>query len=357
MALRFPRLVFPLLLVAPFLLRAQTAPALPPNAEVMLRDLDAMETQRKSLMLTSWRAALAKVSEGAAQGPAAAAMYRTAVEETRFQGKINQSAAYTEWKNTYEEALKSKEMQAVLLLHLKYLELSMKRTDAEKPELFAPPSLAYAQEVAQSDILFLKQEREAEQFKMNKDRGQSITARDKDAQDVGVKVAAFRKELLDKPLTDSVFTKWLRLDQWLPKKDWELVPGNLAGILSKNVRPYLRAAKDPKISDTWIFEMQFLADRVVYGRLQHEAENFDKVTRPVMQFNRANDMIEIGDLKGGAVEIYTLIKTYPQHADFSKWVARLRQVLAPAAAAAPAAPAPVEAEVPATPVSSGTSPQ
>lgn len=352
MALRFPSFLLPLLIAAPLCVQAQPSPVLPANAEVMLRDLDAIETQRKSLMLNSWRAALAKVSEGAGQGAAAAALYRTAVEETRFEGKINQSAAYSEWKNTYEEALKTKEMQAILLLHLKYLQLSLKRTDAEKPELFAAPSLAYAQELAQSDILFLKQEREAEKFQVDKDRGQSIQQRDKEALDVGKKIAAFRKELLDKSLMDSVFTKWLRLEQWLPKKDWELVPGNLSGILSKNVRPYMKAAKDPKIADTWFFEMQFLADRVAYGRLQHDAENFDKVVRPPMQFSRANDLIEIGDVKGGATEMYALIKTYPQHADFSKWVARLREVLAPAAKTSPVEPA-----EPVTSVSSGTSPQ
>ncbi len=43
--------------------------------------------------------------------------------------------------------------------------------------------------------------------------------------DIAQKAINAKKDLLDKSISDGVFTRWLRLQQWLPKGDnWELTP-------------------------------------------------------------------------------------------------------------------------------------
>ena len=216
-------------------------------------------------------------------------------------------------------------------MHLKYLVLSLERKASDKPELFAPVALDYAVELAALDPLFFKQQEFIKEQK------------DKRPEDVAVQneAAKMKDELLNKSLAESLFVKWLRLGSWLPAGDnWELTPGNIPGILEKDVRPFLRKAKNPQVVETWEFEMKVLADRITFGRLEHQAAEFNTVTRPRLQFSRANDMVEIGQKNRAASEIYSMVKTYPQHPDFTKWVQRLRELLKsvePAPAAAPAA--------------------
>lgn len=310
------------------LLAQQDGPAV--NVDSILRDLDQIEQQQKQTVVSAKQAALNRLKAGAASGSAAASLYADAVEAVDFEGKPNKATALSDWKTANAELLRSKEMQALLTLNLRYLILSLERASSDDPKLFVAPSLAYAQELFNSDTLFHKDAKA--------DRGNS--ERDKQERALMNQVNAAKKELLDKSVADGVFSKWLRLNQWLPKADgWELSAGNLAGILEKNVRSQLREQKDPRLIDTWDMEMQLLADRATSGRLEFAAADFNTVARPKLIFARANDMIIIGQKNRGVSDIYALVKANPQHPDFSKWVARLRELLKkPEAAAAEATP-------------------
>lgn len=331
---------------------AQDVPA--PNVEIILKELDQIEHQQKMVIQNARQAALAKLKAATSSGPAAVNLYEEAVEATQFEGKKGKGATFADWKEMNADLLGSKGMQTVVMLHLKYLVLSLERKASGKPELFVQPSLAFAVEVFSADQFFLKQAERSEVLKEEKALGDRQSIREKEDQAVLAKLLPAKKEILDKPITESVFTKWLRLGPWLPKgDDWEAVASNIPGILEKNVRPFLRETKNPQLLETWEFEMKILADRATFGRLEHEVVEFNAFTRPRLQFSRANDMIELGQKNRGVTEIYGMIKTYPQHPDFAKWVQRLRDLLKPAAPAE-AAPAP---EAAATSPAPGTSPQ
>ena len=298
------------------------------NADAILRDLDQIEQQQKQAIRSARITAISQIKAAASNGTAAANLYEKAIEATQFDGIRNKGSSFTDWKSSHADMLRNKEMQTMLLLHLKYLVLSMERKGSDKPELFAPPALSYAVEVAAFDPVLLKQ---AEAIKENTGQKEDIA--------MMKEVQKMKDELLTKSLAESVFVKWLRLGSWLPKaEDWELAPGNISGILEKDVRPFLRKAKNPQLIETWEFEMKVLADRITFGRLEHQAEEFNTVTRPRLQFSRASDMVEIGQKNRAATEIYTMIKTYPQHPDFGKWVQSLREMLKPAEPAPAASP-------------------
>ncbi len=305
----------------------------PVNASAILQDLDKIELQQKQTVLSARQSATAQIRAAANSPSAADALYEQAVEAMQFDGIKNKGGNFAEWKSSKAPLLRSKEMQAILSFHLRYLALSLDRFGSDKPELFAQPAYDYVKELAAYDVNFTK---------LGQKGPDPQSQRDRDEAALNKEILNAKKELLGASLNESVFVKWLRLEPFLPKgDDWELKPGDLSGILDKDVRSVFRKAKDPRIIETWEYEMKVKADRVTATRLDHAADDFNTVTRPQMQFSRANDMILIGQKNRGIAEIYSMIKTYPTHADFGQWVQRLRELLkasepAPAAAAAPA---------------------
>ncbi|MEX1117989.1 MAG: hypothetical protein WEB60_04265 [Terrimicrobiaceae bacterium] len=278
----------------------------PINAELVLRELAALEDKQKQTHQQALTSAINTLRPGSGGGAAASTLYQSAVEATRFEGLKDKVTAFIDWKKQNSDLLRSSEMQTALGLHIRYLLLSIQRNEAEDGKQFVQPSLDYVEDLRQ----FLG----------------SLEKLDKVPDPI--------KDLMDKGINDSVFTKWLRLGSWLPDgKQWEANPGNLRGILEKNVRVVLREEKSPKVIETWDYEMTYEADRVTTGRLAHAADSFNTVNRPKMQFSRANDLVLIGQKNRGTTEILGLVRAYPQHPDFGTWVARLKELLAPPAAA------------------------
>lgn len=326
-------------------LLAQQQDAQPVNVTAILQDLDKMEQTQKQTMLSTRQAAASQIQAASTNANAAVELYTQAVEAMQFDGIKNKGSNFAEWKNGRGAILRTNEMKTILLFHLRYLSLSLQRAGSDKPALFAQPAYDYVKDLGAFDPNFIK---------LSQKGPEPQSQRDKDDAVLNKEILAAKKELLGGSLNDSIFVRWLRLESFLPKgDDWELKPGDIAGILEKDIRPVLRKAKDPRLLETWEFEMKIKADRVTSGRLEHDAVDFNTVTRPQLQFSRANDMVEIGQKNRAITEIYSMIKTYPTHADFGQWVARLRELLkssAPAPAASPAA------ESPAAPATSSAGP-
>jgi len=274
------------------------------DAALLLRELDAIETRQKQTLGSEKARVFSTLRAAAAGGTQAVNLYEKAVEETRFAGRKDKVQAFTDWKKQNGDAFRGREMQEAALLHVRYLILSLERADADDAGDFAKPSLEYAVTLAGA----LESRRKAQ----------------------GVPKDAL--ELLDKPLAQGVIAQWFGLAPWLPKGDsWEPVPGNLAGILDKNVRPVLRENRDPRLLETWDYQIALEAARVEDGRLEHAAARFERIDRPNILFSKANDTAALG-LKNRAVqEIIVLAKAHPSHPDFSKWIERARELLAPPA--------------------------
>jgi len=295
---------------------AATSPAAqtdgpPLNTEAILRELEALEKKQEQLISSAKNAAINALRPAAQGGSAATNLYIQAVEATRFEGVKNKGSEFLDWKKENESLLDSKAMQAAIALNVRYLLLSIERGASEDADAFAAPSLAYTDELVK-----------------NQPSGGS-----------GEKVPNEARELLDKPASESIFAQWLNLGPFLPKADiWEMTPGNLAGILEKNVRAPWRKSGNPKLIDTWAFQMRVEADRITDSRLAHSADSFNTIKLPAMQFSRANDLAALGMKNSAASEILAIARKYPQHADLPKWIARLKELLAQP----PAMPQPAE---------------
>ena len=308
--MNIPRFVGFAVFISVSLLRAQQQDASPPNAAAILQELETMEKKQKQGKVSERNAIIAQIQNASMNGPAAVSFYTQAVEDVEFKGRKDKVEAFIAWKKSHADQLRSKEMQTALLLHLKYLLLALQRKDLEKPETQLPAVTAYLNELISCDDLFsdLKQE---------------------------------SRSLMDKPLGQSVFAQWLSLKQWLPDdKIWESRPGDVSGILEKNIRSIMREKKDAQLSGTWDLEMKVEAARVTAGRSDHKADQFNTVTLPQMQFKQAQDMILIGQPNRGLTQILTLARTNPWHPDFAIWVAKIREMVKPASAQTSPQPTP-----------------
>ncbi len=271
-----------------------------PNAEKLLGEIALMESKQKETKAQEKKAVLGEVQAAAMNGVAAANFYEKAVEEVQFKGKKDKAAAFIEWKKANGDLMRSKEMQTALLLHLRYLTMALQRKGMEKPETMIPAVLSYVNDLVGDDKLFADQKQKS----------------------------AEQKALLDQPLGQSLFAQWLKLGQWLPEdKIWESKPGDVAGILEKNVRPLLREKKDPMLLQTWDLQLKIEAGRITEGRSELQIDKFNKTTSPTLQFKQAQDMALIGEPNRAAVKMVAVLREYPLHPDFANWLAAVRGLL------------------------------
>lgn len=295
------------------LLHAQQQDVAPPDLTALTKEIEALEQKQKLSKASEKSMMMAKIQAAMANGPAAANFYTQAVEEVQFKGKKDKVDAFIAWKKSHDDFLRSREMQTTLLLHLKYLLLSLQRKDLEKPETQLPAVMAYLNELVAADALFLDQPAPKPAGSQKKAPAPPMDE---------------RKGLLEKPLSQSVFAQWFRLDEWLPDgKSWELKPGDVAGILEKNVRSVLRAKKDPQLIQTWDLQIKVEADRITSGRSVHQADEFNEVTVPQLLFKRAQDMTVIGQPNRALTETITLVRTHPAHPDFDQWLDKIREAI------------------------------
>ena len=303
--MNFPRLVGIGAILSISVLHAQPQDVSAPNVETVLKEIEGLEQKQKQGKITERSTLLKQIQSAAASAQAATAFYTQAVEDVQFKGKKDKVEAFIAWKKSHVDLLRSKEMQTALLLHLKYLLLSLQRKGLEKPETQTPAVMAYVNELISCDDLFSKQYPPSDET----------------------------RSLLDRPVGQSVIAQWLPLGEWLPDDaTWESRPGNVPGILEKNIRSVMRDKKDPQLIQTWDLEMNVEAARITAGRSEHKADQFNTVTRPRLQYKQAQDMILIGQPNRGLTSIIALVRANPWHPDFGIWVARIRELIKPASA-------------------------
>lgn len=290
-------------------LNAQQSDIAPPNYENIAREIEGLEQKQKQGKQAEKSALMNQIQTALMNGAAAASFYTQAVESVQFKGKRDKAEAFSDWRKSHSDLLRTKEMQTALLLHLKYLLLSLQRKGLDKPATMLPALTGYLNEVIAADEHLTDQKPLPEEA----------------------------RNLMGQPLNQSVFCQWLQLGEWLPdEKSWELKPGDVAGILEKNVRSIMRETKDPQIIGTWDLQMKVEADRITTGRSEYQADQFNSVTRPRLLFKRAQDMVDVGQPNRALAEMVALVKTYPAHPDFGTWLARIREsIKAPAAQTSP----------------------
>jgi len=323
---------------------AYAEPQRPINADALLRELDLIEKRQSQSLSKALQEAYALLRPGASSGSTAAQLYRKAVDATRFDGLDGDNKKFANWKEKNEDKFRSKAVHDALSMYIRYLLMSLERAAAEDGEEFVEPSLQYAQEI----------------YKFQRVIG-SGDPEDREA-----------RKILAESIGSSPLTKWLGLGPYLPsakkgvkapsrasaspsptptaspssspmpspsptpnhqpappKLSWENSPGNVAGILAQNVRPYLKYQRDPRLLMTWDMEIEMLKKKLEGTERSYDVAQIEEVHLPALQYKKALDAVEIQRVDDGIAMIFELIRTHPHHPQFQTWVKKARLILDP----------------------------
>jgi predicted Zn-dependent protease len=277
-------------------LHAQDAP--PVNADELLQSLEKLRSTQESTLQTSFSRIIQTFRQGASSPTAAWELYQEAVKATRFTGLTRDNSQFRDWKKREEDKLDDPNFRKAIQVHLLYLAISLQHAGGAELKDTVAALAQYASSYPRIEM---------------DSRNREMAA------------------LLNEPITSGVFVRRNGLELYLTRlKDWEMVPSNVDGMFEKVVLPYWREQKDPKAVAYWEERINREAERVKGADLVFPREHFENVRRPVLLWNRAQEMVKVGMPNRAAVEMYNVLKNYPSHPNFSSWADELKNLLKPA---------------------------
>lgn len=348
----FPsNLVFTAILFAALPLRAQVTALqddAPLNAKTLAEQVSAFAKARelkKVEFLERTRQDLAKpiLASGAAGNYVLDCM-----RKVEYEGKDGGNAQFTEWKKKNRGMFSDRNFERASDLYLRYLALTLRRATLKTAEPVQPEILAYLELLNSQKDLVANVMRDDNQIKMTvydqkegKVTGQIIGSIEDTKLASAQNARTFVQDLLNQNVNAGLVAQALKLEGLLDQiPDWEMRPGDFAGILDKNVRPVLREKKDPKLLATWDYEISFTAAVVDLKHNERDKEKFRRETYPRLIWKKAADAELLG-LKNRALNIrLDIAQKYPEHPDFDAWSKQIETALATLKKDVPAAPSP-----------------
>jgi hypothetical protein len=335
----------------PVLIAALSAPAfaqlndIPPvDLKQVLAGLKQFKEQNETGLKTRRDAAYRQIVAAAASNESAAAYWTNAVLAVQFVGVDHQTAAVRDWKQGDGEALKTKECANAVRLHLVWLGLTMQHAAGAETAKLLPSIIDYTRQLEADDLAIGKFAEQIEKAKAANTAKRPATNKSI-AEDTHAK--RLHDSILRTPVASSVIAQNLQIADLLgdagrrrKKNDddtrpsgWESIPGNVNGIYNAILLPEFRDTKDPRLMDYWDMMLRKNQESIFAGMPSFDERQKTQVERPIMLWNRAQDMYLIGLRNRAITEMYNLIKSYPQHTEAANWIKQLEGIIAPAPSA------------------------
>ena len=295
----------------------------PPSAAAILKQLDAIESKQKNAQKGSLSQILTEVNETKDYADASVKLYQKAVFTVRYDGAKGDQGAYAKWTKDNEELFRDPLFVKALSLHLQYLALTLQAARGDDAAKLAP---------AASDFVHAYWDYEpsrpgsAEQQRAFSEKSGKPAKPVQEPQDV--------RDLLDQSVAGGVIALFFQIDTLLPNvPNWGFVPSGYAEILTKEVFPPMRDAKNPALIGLWDEYIAHETDKAEKNPLTDKRTHFENEDLPTLRWKRAEDMVAVGQNDAGVAQMLDLIQTFPLHPDNTKWMAELRGLLQPPAEA------------------------
>jgi len=327
MSLRFAVLTVAVVATgAPLLAQVQDAPA--PDISQILQALRSLKDQQLAQVKSAKEKALKEAQAAAASPGAAATAWEEAVRQVQFEGAPKEGAAFREWKAREGDALSEKEPQNAAQLYFRWLALTLQRSIGTPVRELLPAVVQYTKDLTADQLA-------AEALAERIARDAALAASGKHGDRKGKKDDQAAKRLHDqilRNLAGSPPVKAMGIEEYLKTEGWEGNPGNLDGIYTAIILPELRALKDQRVLDYWDMRIKRETEAAQKSKLAYDIEKFTKERRPSLLWNKTSELLNLGLKNRAITEMFTLIKTYPQHPDLPKWITGLETALLPPAA-------------------------
>ena len=282
-----------LALLLPLAVLAQQSPPATYDPGAVLSSLKDLRAKQQQVMKSTKSQVLANIAAAAADNNTAGKAYEQAVMAVDFQGQGADGSKIAEWRKHQAEMLRNHDFLTAVRLQLVYLSLTWQRSAGAKVSELLPSLYEYTTQV--------------------------------DANHEAVEPFT---NVLKRSVNESVFTAFYQVGPYINNlPDWEMQQFNTEGIFQKTILPELRRAKDPRVLDYWDRRIQLGDPR--FDRTQNSllANRFNRIRKPALLWNRAEDEILLGDKAHAVNDMLNLIKTFSDHPDFEKWAARLEEIV------------------------------
>ncbi len=333
----------------PALAFAQSQDAPPIDLRQMLDALKAIREQNEAGIKTRKQNAYQQVMAAAASGASAAAFWKQAVKNVQFEGAEKQAAKISDWKDGDGDALNSKECQNAARLHLYWLGLSLQHAMGTETKPMLQNIIDFTKQVRAEEDVMSRLDDSIDRAKDRKDRKDMVD-------DLSVK--RVHDQILRTDVNGSPVARWLQLGELLgdsgkkrgeSASGWEFTPGNVEGIYQSIILPEFRSTKDARLLDYWDLRLKQETERAAEKKLDVEQREWTQIKRPNLLWSRAQDVLLLGQKNRALGEMFSLLKTFPQHPSAQSWITRIESLLtAPAVEPASATIAPPVAIPPAT---------
>ena len=284
---------------------AQQPPAPPFDPNAVLSALKDLRTKQQQTMRSTKSQVLASINAAAADTSSAGRAYEQAVIAVDFQGQGSDASKISEWRKRQGELLRNRDFLTAARLQLTYLGITWQRSAGATVTDLLPALYDYTAQVDGSRELI-------EPF----------------------------ESIIKRSLPESVFTSYYQVGPYISGvQDWEMQQFNTEGIFQKTILPELRKLKDPRLLDYWDKRLQMEAGRADRAQNGLTANRFNRIRRPTILWNRAEDELLLGDKARAVNDMLALAKMYSDHPDFDKWTARLEEIVSDAGPKASPTPA------------------
>ncbi len=275
-------------------LPAQTTDGPPVNVNSVLSTLGQIK-QKQQADIKSMETSVAQTLMATSQSPTDAVNYYiNAVAATQFAGLGHEAKEVQDWKKKNEAELKDPNFRTALCLHLMYLSLTISRDSGVKTKDLLPGLLTYTQQVLANDTAMAGQE-----------------------------------ELMETPLTKSIFVRALHIDQYLPDgSTWEMTPIKVNGIYDKVILPEYRLEKNANgIFQYWDARIQREGAEAANMKRQIDIDKFNKETMPELQWLRAEEYVGLGMKNTAITTMVSIIQANQYHANTPAWIAEVEKMV------------------------------
>lgn len=265
----------------------------PVDPDAILAELKAIKEGRNLTLQESLAKAISSIREFASSPSNAERAYQEAYKTVQFEGKPGAASKFTAWKKAQSDAMGTREFQAAVQLHLKYLLLSLQHIADPKNPAKVPAVIAYVNEYAEIDRTL---------------KG-------------GLKTDNEARNLLERPIQEGVFAKAFQVSELLAtQKDWEAIPGNLEGILNSGVRNVLLEEKDVRLLETWDLQANLERNSPAVNATEMTQNTFTVVRLPQLQWRKAKSAAALDQKNGALLVMMEIIRQHPNHPDREAWI-------------------------------------
>lgn len=312
---------------------AQTGDAPPVDAASLLKELRRIRDQQSASSKQTRTTALQQINAAAGSPERALALWEEAVRAVQFDGQAKEGAAFRDWKEKEGEALSAPLARNAVRLFFIYLGITIQRDAGTPVKDLMPQLLAYARELAGDEAAA-----EAMEEAMKHEREPAAGNKKFAPQRTKVTDEQIRKahdHVLKRGLGSSPVVQWMKLGDFVNPEKWEKQPGNFDGIYNQMILPEMRDQRDPRVVEYWDYRLKREGETAMRSKLAFEVEKFNTQRRPALLWNRAQDLLAIGQKNRAVGEMFGIIRGNPTNPELPTWIAALEAVLAPAAPAAP----------------------